>query len=259
MLFRSRQRRGWEEGGWIAFPKFLPFTPEFNIGAIIAVTIIFLVSAAETIGDSTAVVASGLNRDIEEKEIIGALSCDGFGSAFSALFGCPPVTSFSQNVGLVAMTKVVNRFTIGMGALFMILAGLLPPVGNFFSSLPESVLGGCTIMMFGNIMVSGIQMISKAGFNQRNITIVALSLAVGLGFTSATEIEIWKIFPQIIQDIFSGNCVAVVFIVSVILSLTLPGNMDVKKAVSTIWTELFLNYFFSVIALKLSQKEIKII
>lgn len=217
-------------GGWIAFPKFLPFTPEFNIGAIIAVTIIFLVSAAETIGDSTAVVASGLNRDIEEKEIIGALSCDGFGSAFSALFGCPPVTSFSQNVGLVAMTKVVNRFTIGMGALFMILAGLLPPVGNFFSSLPESVLGGCTIMMFGNIMVSGIQMISKAGFNQRNITIVALSLAVGLGFTSATEIEIWKIFPQIIQDIFSGNCVAVVFIVSVILSLTLPGNMDVKKA-----------------------------
>ena len=217
-------------GGWIAFPKFLPFTPEFNIGAIIAVTIIFLVSAAETIGDSTAVVASGLNRDIEEKEIIGALSCDGFGSAFSALFGCPPVTSFSQNVGLVAMTKVVNRFTIGMGALFMILAGLLPPVGNFFSSLPESVLGGCTIMMFGNIMVSGIQMISKAGFNQRNITILALSLAVGLGFTSATEIEIWKIFPQIIQDIFSGNCVAVVFIVSVILSLTLPGNMDVKKA-----------------------------
>ena len=217
-------------GEWIAFPKFLPFIPEFHVGAVIAVSIIFLVSAAETIGDSTAVVASGLNRDIEEKEIIGALSCDGFGSAVSALFGCPPVTSFSQNVGLVAMTKVVNRFTIAMGAICMILAGLLPPVGNFFSSLPESVLGGCTIMMFGNIMVSGIQMISKAGFNQRNITIVALSLAVGLGFTSATEIDIWRIFPQIVQDIFSGNCVAVVFIVSVILSIVLPNNMEVGKA-----------------------------
>lgn len=218
------------DGRLIALPHFLPFTPEFHLGAIVAVTIIFLVSAAETIGDSTAVVASGLGREIEEKEIIGALSCDGFGSALSALFGCPPVTSFSQNVGLVAMTRVVNRFTIGVGAVCMILAGLLPPIGNFFSSLPESVLGGCTIMMFGNIMVSGIQMISKAGFNQRNVTIGALSLAVGLGFTSATEADIWHIFPQLIQDIFSGNCVAVVFIVSILLSVLLPKDMEVKKA-----------------------------
>ena len=216
-------------GSWIAFPKLLPFAPEFHPGAVIAVSIIFLVSAAETIGDSTAVAASGLNRDIEEKEISGALACDGFCSALSGLFGCPPVTSFSQNVGLVAMTKVVNRFTIGVGALCMILAGLLPPIGNFFSSLPESVLGGCTIMMFGNIMISGIQMLSKAGFNQRNITISALSLAVGLGFTSATEIDIWAEFPQIVQDIFSGNCVAVVFIVAVVLNLLLPKDMEVKK------------------------------
>lgn len=215
--------------GWISLPRILPFTPEFHIGAIVAVSIIFLVSAAETIGDSTAVVASGLNREIEKKEIVGAISCDGFASAISAVFGCPPVTSFSQNVGLIAMTKVVNRFTIGVGAMFMILAGLLPPVANFFSSLPESVLGGCTIMMFGNIMVSGIQMISRAGFNQRNITIVALSLAVGLGFTSATEIEIWKVFPKIVQDIFSGNCVAVVFVVAILLSILLPNDMEVKK------------------------------
>lgn len=216
-------------GNLIAFPTLLPYQPEFNIGAIIAVTIIFLVSAAETIGDTTAVVSSGLNRDIEEQEIIGALACDGFCSSLSGIFGCPPVTSFSQNVGLVAMTGVVNRYTIGFGALCMILAGLFPPIGNFFASLPESVLGGCTIMMFGSIMVSGIQMISKAGFNQRNVTIVALSLAVGLGFTSATEADIWHIFPQIIQDIFSGNCVAVVFVVSILLSLCLPKTMKEEK------------------------------
>ena len=111
----------------------------------------------------------------------------------------------------------------------MILAGLLPPIGNFFSSLPESVLGGCTIMMFGTILTSGIEMISKAGFNQRNVTIVALSLAVGIGFTSGTEADIWHIFPQIIQDVFAGNCVAVVFVVSIILSLVLPKDMDIKK------------------------------
>lgn len=193
-------------GGLFSLPHLFPYVPKFNIGAILSVTIIFMVSAAETIGDTTAMVSGGLNREIELREISGSLACDGYASSLSALFGCPPVTSFSQNVGLINMTKVVNRFTIMTGAVCMILAGLLPPIGNFFASLPESVLGGCTLMMFGTITVSGIQMISKAGFSQRNITIVALSLAVGIGFTSASEMDIWHIFPQVIQDVFAANC-----------------------------------------------------
>lgn len=214
-------------GGLFSLPHLFPYVPKFNIGAILSVTIIFMVSAAETIGDTTAMVSGGLNREIELREISGSLACDGYASSLSALFGCPPVTSFSQNVGLINMTKVVNRFTIMTGAVCMILAGLLPPIGNFFASLPESVLGGCTLMMFGTITVSGIQMISKAGFSQRNITIVALSLAVGIGFTSASEMDIWYIFPQVIQDVFAANCVAVVFVVSIVLSLILPKNMDI--------------------------------
>ena len=216
-------------GGIISLPHFLPFKPEFNIGAIVSVVIIFLVSAAETIGDTTAMVSGGLNREITTEEISGSLACDGYASTISSLFGCPPVTSFSQNVGLINMTKVVNRFTIMTGAVCMILAGLLPPIGNFFASLPDAVLGGCTIMMFGTILVSGIQMVAKAGFSQRNITIVALSLAVGIGFTSASEMDIWRIFPQVIKDVFSANCVAVVFVVSIVLSLVLPKDMDIKK------------------------------
>ena len=215
--------------GLISLPKLLPYKPEFNIGAIFSVCIIYLVSAAETIGDTTAMVSSGLNREITDREISGSLGCDGFSSAVSSLFGCPPVTSFSQNVGLIAMTKVVNRFTIMTGALCMILAGLLPPVGNFFASLPESVLGGCTIMMFGTIMVSGIEMLAKAGFTQRNITIAALSLSIGIGFTAASEIGLWGIFPEVIQSVFSANVVAVVFVVSIILNLVLPKNMEVEK------------------------------
>ena len=109
-------------GGFLALPHPLPYRPVFNLSAIVAVTIIFLVSAAETIGDTTAMVATGLNREITEKEISGSLACDGFASTFSSIFGCPPVTSFSQNVGLIAMTKVVNRFTIMTGAVCMILA-----------------------------------------------------------------------------------------------------------------------------------------
>ena len=215
--------------GLVAFPKLLPYKPEFNAGAIFSVCIIYLVSAAETIGDTTAMVATGLNREIKDSEISGSLACDGFASAFSTLFGCPPVTSFSQNVGLIAMTKVVNRFTIMTGAACMILAGLLPPVGNFFASLPESVLGGCTIMMFGTILTSGMQMVASAGFTQRNIIIAALSLSIGIGFTTASEIGLWHIFPEMIQNVFAANVVAVVFVSSIILNLILPENMEVEK------------------------------
>ena len=215
-------------GGLISLPKILPYMPQFHVGAIFSVAIIFMVSAAETIGDTTAMVSGGLDRDITSEEISGALAGDGYASVVSALLGCPPVTSFSQNVGLINMTKVVNRFTIATGAACMILAGLLPPVGNFFASLPDSVLGGCTIMMFGTIMVSGVEMIAKAGFTQRNITIAALSLAVGIGFTSASEIDLWRIFPEVIQSVFSANVVAVVFVVSIVLNLILPKDMEVK-------------------------------
>lgn len=216
-------------GGFVSLPHFLPFAPSFHPGAIFSVIIIFLVSAAETIGDTSAMVSGGLGRTIEEKEISGSLACDGYASSLSALFGCPPVTSFSQNVGLIAMTKVVNRFTIMTGAAAMILAGLLPPVGNFFASLPDAVLGGCTIMMFGTIVVSGMQMIANAGFSHRNITIASLSLAIGIGFTSSSESGIWDVFPTIIKSVFATNVVAVVFVVSIILSLVLPKDMEVSE------------------------------
>ena len=216
-------------GGLISLPHLLPVKPEFHAGAIVSTCIIFLVSAVETIGDTSALVSSGLDREITGKEISGSLACDGYASTISSLFGCPPVTSFSQNVGLVAMTKVVNRFTIMTGAVCMILAGLLPPIGNFFASLPDSVVGGCTIMMFGSILTSGVQMIASCGFSQRNITIVSLSLAVGIGFTTASESGIWDIFPSIIQSVFAENVVAVVFIISIVLSCILPENMDIEK------------------------------
>lgn len=216
-------------GGIVALPHLLPIKPEFHAGAIMSACIIFLVSAAETIGDTSAPVAGGLGREITGEEISGSLACDGYGSFISGLFGCPPVTSFSQNVGLVAMTKVVNRFTIMTGAVAMILAGLFPPIGNFFASLPQSVLGGCTIMMFGTILTSGMQMIANCGFTQRNITIVAMALSIGIGFTTTSESGIWAEFSPVVQSVFSANVVAVVFVVAIIMNLILPKNMEVEK------------------------------
>ena len=216
---------GLKDASIIALPSIMPFTPEFNMNAILAVVLIFLVSATETIGDTSALATSGLNRDATTKEISGSLACDGFISSLSSLLGCLPITSFSQNVGLVAMTKVVNRFTIAIGAMIMILAGIFPIFGTLLATLPDAVLGGCTIMMFGTIVISGLQMISKCGFSQRNITIAALSLSTGIGFTQVPEI--FHIFPQLVQNIFAENCVAVVFVVAIILNLLLPKNMEV--------------------------------
>ncbi len=210
----------------VSLPKLLPYTPEFNLSAIISVFMIFLVSATETIGDTSALSASALDREPTTKEISGSLACDGFVSTLSALFGCMPITSFSQNVGLVAMTKVVNRFTIATGAIIMILAGFFPAIGAVLATLPDAVLGGCTIMMFGTIVVSGLQMLGKCGFSQRNITIAALSLSVGLGFTQVPAL--FSVFPEIVRSIFAENCVAVVFILSIILNLVLPKEKENK-------------------------------
>ena len=211
-----------KECGVIAIPRFMPFTPEFHVGPIVTVILIFLVSATETIGDTSALAASALNRDVTDKEITGSI--DGYISSLSALFGCLPITSFSQNVGLIAMTKVINRFTIATGAGIMILAGLFPIFGALLNTLPEAVLGGCTIIMFGNIVISGLQMISNCGFSQRNITIAALSLSVGIGFTQVPEI--FSIFPDVVQNVFADNCVATVFLIAIIANLVLPKEKE---------------------------------
>ena len=124
------------------------------------------------------------------------------------------------------MTKVVNRFAIATGAVIMILAGIFPIFGAVLATLPDAVLGGCTIMMFGMIVISGLQMLGKCGFTQRNMTIAALSLSIGIGFTQVPDL--FAIFPQIVKNVFAENCVAVVFLVAVILNLVLPKDMEAR-------------------------------
>lgn len=208
----------------IAIPHLMPFTMEFHPDAIFAFFLIFLVSATETIGDTSAMTAIGLHRDVKEKEISGSIVCDGLVSSLSSVFGCLPITSFSQNVGLIAMTKVVNRFAIMTGAVIMIMAGLFPALGVLLASLPEAVLGGCTLMMFGSIVVSGVQMIANCGYNSRNVTIASLALSIGIGFTQTPAI--FKIFPDLIKNVFAENCVAVVFIVAMVLNIILPKEEE---------------------------------
>jgi len=211
-----------QHAGIVSLPNFMPFKPEFEIGPILSILAIYLVSATETIGDTSALCVSALNRSIHKREMGSSVACDGFVSSLAGLFGCTPITSFSQNVGLAAMSGVVNRFAIATGACIMILGGVFPVVGAILTTIPQAVLGGCTIMMFGSIMFAGFRMLSNCGFTDRNMIIVALSLSIGLGFTQSAGM--FAIFPQIIQTVFAENCVAVVFLLAVLLNLILPGR-----------------------------------
>ena len=206
----------------VALPQFMPFAPHFEVGAIVTVALLYLVSAVEVIGDTTALTAVGLNRTPTERELGGAISGDGVLSCVSGLFGCLPITSYAQNVGLVAMTKVVNKKVIACGAAVLVLAAFFPPIAAVFNSLPDAVLGGCTIMMFGNIAVSGFQMVANAGFTQRNILIVALALAIGIGFTQVSDIFV--AFPELFQSIFASNCIVTSFVVALVANLLLPNS-----------------------------------
>lgn len=210
--------------GFINIPKLVFLTdhkPIFDIGAFFTIAIVFLVSAAETTGATTALCTGALNRDLKMEELQGSLAVDGFSSAISGCFGCLPLTSFSQNVGLVTMTGIVNRFTILQGAAILILCSLFPPLGALFNSLPQAVLGGCTVMMFGSIMYEGIKMMKQCPFNNRTMIIVSLAFSIGVGLTE-TSGNFFSAFPSVVGDIFNGNAVAGVFVVSLLLSLILP-------------------------------------
>ncbi len=219
------------EIGFISIPRLVFFTshkPVFNLGAFFTIAIVFMVSAAETTGATTAVCTGTLGRDIKIEELQGSLAVDGFSSTISGCFGCLPLTSFSQNVGLVTMTGVINRFTILMGALILILASLFPPLGAFFNSLPQSVLGGCTVMMFGSIMYEGMKMLKECVFNDRTMILVSLAFCIGVGLTQ-TDGNFFAAFPQAVGDIFNGNAVAGVFVVSLLLSFILPKEKEEEE------------------------------
>jgi uracil-xanthine permease len=144
---------------WFAVPEFMPVDMVFDMRAIVPVMIMYLVTAVETVGDISGVMNGGMGREATDKELAGGIACDGFGSSLAALFGVLPNTSFSQNVGLVALTRVVNRTVFTVGAIFLILCGLFPKLAAIVAIMPQSVLGGAAVIMFSSIVLSGIQLV----------------------------------------------------------------------------------------------------
>ena len=216
---------------WFAIPlppKEIFTNIRFRLDAIIPMCIMFIVTAVETIGDASGVVEGGLNRDATNKELSGAVICDGFGSSVAALFGVLPNTSFSQNVGLVGMTKVVNRFAIAMGAGILVLAGLFPKIGAIINIMPQPVLGGAAVFMFASIVISGINLITKEPLTGRNATIVAIALGLGFGIGSSSAAQAFM--PQWLKYIFGGSGIVPAALIAIILNIVIPK--DKTKAVS---------------------------
>ena len=218
------------DASWFAVPAFMPFgfTKEMiDLRAIIPIVIMFIVTAVETVGDTSGITEGGLGREATDKELAGSVICDGLGSSVASFFGVLPNTSFSQNVGLIAMTKIVNLFAISTGAIFLVLCGLFPKLAAVVQMMPQSVLGGAAVMMFASIVVSGIQLVTKDGVSNRTVTIV--SVALGLGYGLGANTEVLKNLPQFVELIFGGSGIVPAAIIAMILNIAIPEEKSQEE------------------------------
>ena len=211
-----------KEAAWFALPQLMPVQFEFHLEAIIAMGIMFVATTVETVGDISGITNGGLSREATTEELQGGVLADGFGSLIASLFGVLPNTSFSQNVGLVTVTKVVNRFVICVGAFFLILCGFCPKLSALFSVMPQSVLGGAAVVMFAMILVSGIQSLHRVELNERNGLIIALAIGLGVGIGNVPAVL--DQLPSWVGNIFAQNGIIMTFVIATVMNLILPKS-----------------------------------
>lgn len=193
------------KASWFGLPDThfgLEFTSPAAISLIGLMCIMAFITTIETVGDITGVTMGGADREPTDKELKGGIMADGLGSAIVALFGGLPNTSYSQNVGLVSYTKVMSRHVVSIGAVFLILCGLVPKLAAVISAMPQPVLGGAAIVMFGMIVAAGMKLVAQSGFNTRNMLIVAISLGLGMGLWQVDQLSrLAKFGPLPVADL----------------------------------------------------------
>ncbi|UWR53526.1 uracil-xanthine permease family protein [Phaeobacter inhibens] len=212
----------WSRASAFALPVPFKYGIEFSFAAILGFCLMGLVSAVETVGDVSGIARGGAGREATDREIAGATYADGFGSALAGVFGGLPNTSFSQNVGLIAMTGVMSRHVVTIGALFLILCGLVPKVGAIIRTIPIEVLGGGVIVMFGMVVAAGISMLSDVDWNRRNMVIFAISLSIGLGLQ--LEPGAVQHLPDTLRILMTSGLLPAALI-AIVLNLVLPQEL----------------------------------
>ncbi|TBX24639.1 MULTISPECIES: uracil-xanthine permease family protein [Nioella] len=205
-----------------ALPNPLHFGLEFSVAAIVGFCLMSFVSAVETVGDVSGITKGGAGREATDTEIQGATFADGIGTAVSGLFGALPNTSFSQNVGLIAMTGVMSRHVVTIGAIFLIACGLVPKIGAAISTVPIEVLGGGVIVMFGMVVAAGVSMLSDVNWNRRNMVIFAIALSLGLGLQ--LEPGALQYLPPTLKVLATSGILPAALI-AIVLNLVLPQEL----------------------------------
>ncbi|MFY0691054.1 MAG: purine permease [Paracoccaceae bacterium] len=212
----------WDRAATFALPVPFKYGFEISFAAVIGFCLMAFVSAVETVGDVSGITKGGAGREATDTEIQGATYADGFGSAVAGIFGGFPNTSFSQNVGLIAMTGVMSRHVVTIGALFLILCGLVPKVGAVIRTIPIEVLGGGVIVMFGMVVAAGISMLSDVNWNRRNMVIFAIALSVGLGLQ--LDPKAVQYLPDTLRILMTSGLLPAALI-AIVLNLVLPEEL----------------------------------
>lgn len=213
---------------WLAVPELMPFEMEFHSAAIISMVVICVINSVQTIGDLSATSVAGMNRELATKELTGGLLGNGLTTTLSTFFGALPTSTYSQNVGIVAITKVISRSVFMLAGVIVLLAGLSPKFGALMTTIPYPVIGGATITVFGMITVTGIQLLIKDEMTARNMTIVGLSLALSLGITSVPSAIAQ--FPETVKDVVTGAPIVIAAISAFLLNLLLPRKTLAQEA-----------------------------
>ena len=212
---------------WFEAPNPFRWGFEINWAIIIGMCLMAFISAIETVGDVSGITKGGAGREATDDEIQGATFADGLGTAVAGVFGSLPNTSFSQNVGLISMTGVMSRHVVTIGAVFLIICGLIPKIGAIISTVPIEVLGGGVIVMFGMVAAAGVNMLSDVTWGRRNMIIFATALSIGLGLQLVPDAlqhvgGTWKI-------LLTSGLLPAAFI-AILLNLFLPEDIDGDKA-----------------------------
>ena len=166
---------------WFSLPEVLPFGVTFEASGCIALGLLFAINSIQAIGDLTATTVGGMDREPTDRELQGGIVAYGVSNILTALLGGLPTATYSQNVGIVATNKVINRWVFAMTGGFLLLAGVVPKFAAVLTTIPQCVLGGATVAVFSTIAMTGMKLIAGEGITARNTTIVGLSEALGVG------------------------------------------------------------------------------
>lgn len=213
--------------GIVAVPVPFKFGINFVPAACVSMAVMYIVNSVQTIGDLTSTTLGGLDREPTDRELSGGIICQGAASVVGAFFGGLPTASYSQNVGIVTVNRVVNRVVFGFAAVVLLIAGFVPKFSALLTTIPQCVIGGATISVFATITMTGIRMISSAGLTPRNVSIVGIAVALGVGVTQVSGSLAG--FPEWVGTVFGGSSVVISTLIAILLNLILPKDRAAGK------------------------------